>query len=116
MHEISLCQSVLKIIEQQAAQQHYSRVKTVFLEIGQLAAVEPEALRFGFDVVMKDSIAAGAKLEIIHVPAQAWCPHCQQQVAVQQRFDACPDCGASALQISVGEELRVKELEVEFVS
>lgn len=113
MHEISLCQSVLKIIEQQAAEQNYSRVKTVFLEVGRLAGVEPEALRFGFDAVMKDSIAAGARLEIIDIAGQAICPQCNNRVEVKQRFDACPQCGAFALQIEQGEELRVKELEVE---
>ncbi len=113
MHEISLCQSVLKIIEQQAAEQNYSRVKTVFLEVGRLAAVEPESLRFGFDAVMKDSIADGARLEIIDVIGQAVCLQCKSRVEVKQRFDACPQCGAVALLIEQGEELRIKELEVE---
>ncbi len=113
MHEVSLCQSVLKIIEQQAAEKNYSRVKTVFLEVGRLAAVEPEALYFGFDVVMKDSIADGARLEIIDVPGQAFCSQCNNRVEVKQRFDACPKCGAAAMLIEKGGELRVKELEVE---
>lgn len=112
MHEISLCQSVLKIIEQQAVQQQYSRVKTVYLEVGRLAGVELEALCFGFDVVMKDSIADGAGLEIIEVAGQAFCNHCNNRVEVKQRFDACPKCGG-ALTIEKGEELRIKELEVE---
>lgn len=113
MHEVSLCQSVLKIIEQQAAEQNYSHVKTVFLEVGQLAGVEPEALRFGFDAVMKGSIADGAQLEIIDIPGRAICPQCNNRVKVKQRFDACPECGSVALQIDAGEELRLKELEVE---
>jgi len=112
MHEISLCQSVLRIIEQQAAQQNFSRVKTVSLEVGRLSGVEPEALRFGFDAVMKDSIADGAILEIIDVAAQAVCSQCNNRVEVKQRFDACPKCGG-VLTIEKGEELRIKELEVE---
>jgi len=113
MHEISLCQSVLRIIEKQAAEQKYSRVKTVFLEVGRLAGVESEALYFGFDVVMKGSIADGARLELIEVAGQATCPQCSTQVALLQRFDACPVCGVTGLQINAGEELRIKELEVE---
>ena len=113
MHEISLCQSILKIIEQQAEQQCYHRVKTVFLEVGRLAGVEPEALRFGFDAVMKNSIADGARLEIIDIPAQAVCLQCSNRVVLKQRFDACSICGAVALQIEKGDELRIKELEVE---
>lgn len=113
MHEMSLCEYVLRVIEEQAPVQHYQKVKTVCLEIGALTTVEPAALRFGFDVVTKNSIADGANLEIIRVPAQAWCLQCLKNVAVQQRFDACPDCGGHQLQVNAGESLRIKELEVE---
>ncbi|HHO69047.1 MAG TPA: hydrogenase maturation nickel metallochaperone HypA, partial [Gammaproteobacteria bacterium] len=83
------------------------------LEIGSLAGVEIEAMRFGFDVVMKGSLADGARLEIIERPGQAWCLPCAKAVAVAQRFDACPECGSHQLQVTGGEEMRIKELEVE---
>ncbi|HHM04299.1 MAG TPA: hydrogenase maturation nickel metallochaperone HypA [Gammaproteobacteria bacterium] len=113
MHEISLCERVLQVLEEQAGVQRYRKVKTVWLEVGALAGVEVEALRFGFDVVMKDSIAAGARLEIIAVPGQAWCPQCGKKVAIRQRFDGCPGCGGHQLQVTAGEALRIRELEVE---
>ena len=112
MHEISLCESVLRVIEDQAAAQDYRTVETVRLEVGVLAGVEIDALRFGFDVVMKGSIAEDARLEIIAVEGRAWCPHCAKDVAIQRRFDACPECGGHRLQINGGDELRIKELEV----
>ncbi len=52
MHEISLCESVLQVLEQQAPVQNYQKVKTVWLEIGILSGIDIDALRFGFDVVM----------------------------------------------------------------
>jgi hydrogenase nickel incorporation protein HypA/HybF len=112
MHEISLCEAILRVIEEQAAQQHFTRVKTVWLEVGALAGVEVEALRFGFDVVMKDSIAKDAKLQVIAIAGQAWCMACMKHVAIRQRFDGCPECGGELLQVNRGEELRIKELEV----
>ena len=112
MHEVSLCESLLRLIEQQAAEQHFNQVKRVYLELGALAAVEPEALRLGFDAVMKGSVAEGACLEIIPVPAKAWCDQCKDSVEVKQRFDACDRCQAFPLSITAGEELCLKELEV----
>jgi hydrogenase nickel incorporation protein HypA/HybF len=53
MHEMSLCEGVLRILEEQAREQQFARVKTVWLEIGDLSSVEKEAMRFSFDVVMK---------------------------------------------------------------
>ena len=55
MHEMSLCQGMVQIIEEQAKAHAYVRVKTVRLEIGPLAAVEPEALRFCFDAASSRS-------------------------------------------------------------
>lgn len=113
MHEISLCQSVLQVLEEQALAQRFSRVRAVWLEVGILAGVELEALRFGFDVVTEGSLAAQARLEIIEVPATARCPRCAKHVSVQRRFDSCPDCGSCQLRLNGGDELRIKEVEVE---
>ena len=112
MYEVSLCESLLRLIEQQASEQHFKQVKRVYLEVGALAAVEPEALRLGFDAVMKGSVAEGACLEIIPVPAKAWCDNCQDSIEVKQRFDACGRCQSFPFSITAGEELRLKELEV----
>ena len=113
MHEMSLCEGILRVIEEQAAVQQYHKVKTVWLEVGTLAGVEVQALRFGFDVVMKGSIAADGRLEVIDIPGRAWCLQCLKNVVVRQRFDVCPECGGYQLQVNGGEELRIKELEVE---
>jgi len=112
VHEMSLCEGVLRVIEEQATAQEFNKVRTVWLEVGALAGVEVEALRFGFDVVMKESVAEGVRLEVIDVPGQAWCMQCMKNVLIDQRFDPCPDCGGYQLQVNGGEELRIKELEV----
>lgn len=113
MHEMSLCEGVLQILETEAKRQQFTKVKTVWLDIGTMSGVEIEAMRFCFDAVMRHSLADGATLEIIEVPAQAWCLNCSQSVTVQQRYDACPHCGSYQLQVTTGEEMRIKELEVE---
>ena len=112
MHEMALCESILQILEDQARVQQYHKVKTVCLEIGALAGVELDALRFGFEVVTRDTLADGAALEIIHVPGTAWCLQCAQTVTVNARFDPCPRCGGYQIQISGGDDMRIKELEV----
>ncbi len=113
MHEMSLCESIVQILEENAKSQGFAKVKTVWLEIGGLSGVEPEAMRFSFDAVTRGTLADRARLEIIEVPGQAWCLQCARNVAVKQRFDACPDCGGYQLQVTGGEEMRIKELEVE---
>lgn len=113
MHEMSLCESVLQVMQDSAKSQDYESVKTVWLEIGALSGVELDAMRFCFDVVTRDTLADKARLEIIEVPGQAWCMQCSRTVSVKQRFDACPDCGSYQLQVTGGDEMKIKELEVE---
>lgn len=113
MHEMSLAEGVLQIMEDQASSQNFSQVKTVWLEIGELSHVDPEAIAFCFDAVTKGTIADGATLEIIRVPGQAWCHDCAGKVSVKSLIDPCPQCGGHKLQVTDGEEMRVKELEVD---
>lgn len=112
MHEMSICESIRTTLEEQARLQDFSSVDVVRLEIGPLSGVEIEALKFGFDVVMRGSLAEAAKLEIIETQAVAWCMQCGKNVTIEARYDACPDCGSFQLQVTAGEEMRIKELEV----
>ena len=113
MHEMSLAEGVLQLIEDSAKTENFSRVKTVWLEIGQLAGVDAEAMKFCFEAVVRDSIAQDARLEIIETPGQAWCLQCAETVQVQALYDACPKCGSHQVQVTGGNEMRVKELDVE---
>ena len=113
MHEMALSEGVLQILENHASRQGFNRVRKVWLEIGDLAGVDVEAMRFSFDAVMSGTLADNASLEIVNVPGEAWCMPCSKRVDVTQRFDACPDCGSYQLQVVAGDDMKVKELEVE---
>ncbi len=113
MHELSLAENIVQLIEDAARQQSFIQVKTVWLEIGQLACVEHESLRFFFTAVTRDSIAQHAKLEIIEIEGQGTCDHCHLTVLIDSYYAACPYCGSYAMHINQGTEMRIKELEVE---
>ena len=112
MHEMSLAEGVLQVIEDAARAQDFSRVTAVWLEIGELSGVEVEAMKFCFDAVVRDSIAEGARLEIIATAGSAWCMKCSKTVPMQELFGECPECGSHQMQVNGGTEMRVKELEV----
>ena len=112
MHEMSLCESLLDILKAEAETAHFDKVKRITLEIGPLSSVEPEALRFGFDVVMRGTLAEDAILDIVTPPAEARCLSCFELVTVSDRLAPCPLCGGTELQISGGDALKIKEMEV----
>lgn len=113
MHEMSLAEGVLGVVEDALRGERGGvQVRSVRLEIGQLAAVEIDALRFSFDVVKCGSVAEAARLDVIELPGQAWCMQCAETVALAQRGDGCPRCGSHQLQVTGGDELRVKDIEL----
>lgn len=112
MHEMALTESIVQAIEAGAAEHGYARVSVVRIEVGPLAGVESEALRFCFDAVSRGTLAEGARFDILETEATAYCLQCEDIVTIQQRFDACPTCGSHQLQVQSGDELRIKDLEV----
>ena len=113
MHEMSLCESILQILETEAVKQNFNVVRKVRLEIGALSHVEPESMTFCFSAVTHGTIAHDAKLEILRPPGEAWCLDCEAKVTIAERFDPCPLCGGHKLQVVGGEELSIKDLEVD---
>jgi hydrogenase nickel incorporation protein HypA/HybF len=112
MHEMSLCEGILQILEDSARTNGFTRVNRVRLEVGRFAGVEVAALRFGFDVVMKGSLAEGATLEVIDQPGRAHCFDCGADVEINDRLDPCPSCGSGRLSPTGGDDMRIKDLEV----
>jgi hydrogenase nickel incorporation protein HypA/HybF len=113
VHEMSLCESVVRILRKEARQHSFRRVKVVQLQVGALSCVMPEALEFCFRAVSLGTLAENARLDLVRVPGAAWCMACGETVEVTERYDACPQCGGFELQVTGGDELRISELEVE---
>lgn len=113
MHEMSLAEGIVQLVEDAAGADGCGRVKAVWLEIGQLASVEKDALRFCFDAVTVGTRAQGARLEIIEMPGRGLCMKCTGNFALSSLYEACPLCGSYRIQVTEGTQMRVKELEVE---
>jgi hydrogenase nickel incorporation protein HypA/HybF len=113
MHEMSIAEGVLQLIEDASRQQGFSQVRTIWVEVGQLSGVEPEALAFCFDAVTRGTLAEGARLEIVHVPGTGQCFECGRETPLEAVYDACRHCGNVPVSVTGGTEMRVKELEVD---
>lgn len=112
MHELSLVEDMRELILDKARDDGFSRVETVWLEVGELSCVEAEAMVFCFEAVMVDTPAAEAELKLVKVKGRAYCPDCGQTSAVTQLYDACPVCGNFAVRITEGRDVRLRSLEV----
>jgi hydrogenase nickel incorporation protein HypA/HybF len=111
MHELSLLENVREILESHALSQKFTKVSKVTLEIGKLSCVEPDALRFGFDVAMKGSLAEGSELIITELNGLGHCQQCEQNTVMDALYDPCSYCGRP-LTVVQGMEMKIKNLVV----
>lgn len=110
MHEMSITQSIVELCTEHAGGR---RVLSVVMEIGALSGVVPDAVEFCFQACTAGTLLEGADLVIVPVEAAGVCQECGAEGNIASYFDPCSACGSHRLTILRGEELRVKELEVE---
>jgi hydrogenase nickel incorporation protein HypA/HybF len=114
MHEMSLTVSIMDIIFEYARTSHFTKVNAVKLSFGTLSGIEPMALEFAFEVLSKDTLAEGAKLEYDREPIIITCLDCGGDSAVEEFPSLCPLCKTQDVVLKAGmEDLRVVELDVD---
>ncbi|MBW4597374.1 MAG: hydrogenase maturation nickel metallochaperone HypA [Brasilonema angustatum HA4187-MV1] len=109
MHELGITQNVVTIVAEYA---NGTKVKRVLLEIGKLSAIMPDAVEFCFDICTQGTVLEGAKLEILEISGLAKCRQCGAEIPLEKPFGSC-QCGSAHLDLIAGEELKIKEIEIE---
>ena len=90
MHEMALTESIVEIAVEAAKNQGADKVTRVFVEIGELSCVEPEALQFCFAAVAAGTLAEGASLEIERIAGAGWCADCEKLGAARRALWPLP--------------------------
>ena len=113
MHELAITQEVVRL----AAEHARGRVvRRVILEVGQLAAIVPDSVRFCFEALVPGTALEGASLEILESPGRARCRPCDVEQDLSSPWGTCASCGGADLEWVGGCDLRVKALELEVAS
>ena len=108
MHELSVASAVVDTVLRHAESR---RVLVVNLRVGTLRQVVPDSLAFYWDIVSRDTLAEGARLEQVIVAARMRCAECAGEFEPELMF-RCPSCGGAG-EVVAGDELEVDSIEVE---
>jgi hydrogenase nickel incorporation protein HypA/HybF len=112
MHELSVAQSIVEIIQQHIPESEWERVAAVRLKIGAVAGVVPESLEFSFQAITAESLLSHARLEIEFIPFCIHCNVCNTTLENEVGFALCSTCGSTDTKILSGSELYITEIEV----
>lgn len=113
MHELGIATAILDAVQTEVQGRGGARPHRVGLRIGELTAVDPEALRFAFEVLTRETDLEGLALDFEICPLRHRCRECAEEFAVKDYVFACPRCGALRTECIGGDELDIAYLEVE---
>lgn len=113
MHELGITRSIIEIAERSARREGARKVLSITVTIGDLAGVVPDAVEFAFEACSRDTLLDGAELIIEKIAGRARCDECGGETAVDRYSFLCPACNAPALERLQGEELQIKEMEID---
>jgi hydrogenase nickel incorporation protein HypA/HybF len=112
MHELSICQALLRQVEEIAAREGARRVERVLLRIGPLSGVVPELLRQAFGIARAGTAAAQAELVVEALPVRIRCTGCGAESEVPPNRLLCGRCGDFRTQMLSGDELLLASVEL----
>lgn len=112
MHELSIALSMIEEIEEQAEKHGGGAVEAVYVRIGVLSGVDPQALRFAYELACEGTTLANSRLEIESVGLLVFCPGCAMTHTPDPQHILCPRCITPEQEILEGRELEVRALEL----
>lgn len=117
MHELSIAQSLLAVIQEEMAKHGKEKLISVKVKHGRLAAVVPEALDMAFTVLTEETPLAGARLDLEELPVRLRCRTCGREFVPEGGtlpLAPCPACGEElGHTVLSGRELYIDYLELE---
>jgi hydrogenase nickel incorporation protein HypA/HybF len=113
MHEMGIANSILEAVKKEAARYPGAQPRKVGVKIGELAAIDPEALRFCFEVLVKDTEMQRLELAIETCQRRHQCLNCSAEFPVRDYDFQCPQCGSLTSKCISGDELQLAYVEID---
>jgi hydrogenase nickel incorporation protein HypA/HybF len=113
MHEMGIANSVLDAIRVETRRFPDGHIHKVGVRIGELAGVDPDAMSFCFEALVRGTELEPLALEIEYCPRRYQCRGCEHSFTARCEDSACPECGETEPQFLGGDELELAYLEVE---
>ena len=114
MHELGLVNYVVKEVSKIAEDNNVSKIRSVTLEFGEVSGIVTSYLYNYWDwYTKKFPMFEGSELKCEEIPAVTWCDDCKITYSTIKYGKICPHCGSGHTWLLRGNEMRIKQVEVE---
>lgn len=120
MHEISIAGAIIDSVLDTAKKNNAKKVSEVFIEIGELTALNPQQLKFIFKTITIGTSAEDARYNIQVIAPLISCKKCSYNgpIGFFEKLHfflpviKCPRCGDIEIDIIAGRECCVKKIKI----
>jgi len=115
MHEVSIVEGLIELVEKEKEKHHFSRVLEVQIVCGIYNCVSEENLEFCLKTVAKGTYLETAKITVNRLPERFSCQSCAHEFPqeVKEGEPCCPKCGSLGVLPLLNSEIYLDKLEVE---
>lgn len=113
MHEFSIVQSLISMVEENAILNNAKEVSKVVLDIGVLSGVEPDLLKTAFETFKEISdFTKNSEIVINIKKLTIYCFDCKKEYQKEDINMVCPSCGSLNTKLLEGNEMLLRSLEL----
>lgn len=113
MHELSVCQALVRQLKEIALREDAVRITKVVVQIGPLSGVEAQLLRHAYPIASAGTLAAAAELVLENLPIRVHCEACGAETDASTNKLVCGVCGDYNTQLLSGDEMLLAHVELE---
>ena len=113
MHELEITRSLVKLALDEAEKARAKKLTVVNVVLGEMSGAVDDSVAFYFELMTKDTIGEGAKINFRKVPMQAKCRNCGSTVSPKDIFWECEKCHSMDIEMISGKELYIESIEVD---
>ncbi|MBI5041850.1 MAG: hydrogenase maturation nickel metallochaperone HypA [Gammaproteobacteria bacterium] len=113
MHELSVCQALVRQLDDIVQRERAVRITQVVVCIGPLSGVEAQLLRQAYPVASAGTAAANAELVLETLPIRVACESCGAESEATVNRLICGVCGDYHTRLLSGDELLLAQVELE---
>lgn len=113
MHELPATRGMLDVALEAAREAGADRILSIAVVVGDLTSFVDDSIQFYFDIMSRETPAAGAVLQFRRESAEGRCAECGHTFPVTPPVPReCPACESLALSVTGGQNFYVDSIEV----
>jgi|GEM_PF-3353133 len=112
MHELSITNTIVKMIEEECLQNKVKNPKRIIIELGRFTTYSGDSIKMFYEMLKRESeMLKGSELIIKEIHGMVECRNCKKTSRIDDPIMIfCMHCNSNDVKIISGKELNIKSI------